>query len=80
MQMRIAHFYTGRMDEDRGFRRLPAFLLGGVLGASAVIAAVRRRRRIEARRQRPAGLAAFEEAPCYRELAEREMPPSSRES
>ena len=80
MQMRIAHFYTGRMDEDRGFRRLPSFLLGGVLGASAVIAAVRRRRRIEARRGGAARRAAHEEAPCYRELAEREMPPSSRES
>lgn len=80
MQTRIAHFYTGRMDEDRGFRRLPSFVLGGVLGASAVIAAARRRRRMEARRQRPAGLAAFEEAPCYRELAEREMPSASRES
>ena len=68
------------MDEDRGFRRLPSFVLGGVLGASAVIAARRRRRRIEARRQQPAGLAAFEGAPCYRELAEREMPSSSRES
>jgi len=68
------------MDEDRGFRRLPSFVLGGVLGASAVIAARRRRRRIEERRMRPAGLAAFEEAPCYRELAERELTSSSRES
>jgi hypothetical protein len=68
------------MDEDRGFRRLPSFVLGGMLGAAAVIATARRRRRIAARRQRPAGLAAFEEAPCYRELAEREMPSSSRES
>lgn len=46
-----------------------SFVLGGVLGASAAIATVRRRRR---RRARPAGLAAFESAPCYRELLERE--------
>jgi hypothetical protein len=51
-----------------------------VLGASAVIAAARRRRRIEERSRRPAGLAAFEDAPCYREVAERETPSSSRES
>ena len=66
--------------DDRGFRRLPSFLLGGVLGASAVIATARRRRRRAARRTHPAGLAAFEDAPCYRELAERELPSSSRDS
>jgi hypothetical protein len=46
------------------------FLIGGVLGASAALAAVRRRR--PARRRTPAGLAAFEEAPCYEETLERE--------
>ncbi|MGZ4354010.1 MAG: hypothetical protein ACXVZ4_10725 [Gaiellaceae bacterium] len=67
-------------SEDRGFRRLPSFVLGGVLGASAVLATARRRRRRAARREQPAGLAAFEEAPCYRELAERDVPPVPRDS
>jgi hypothetical protein len=65
-------------NEQRGFRRLPSFVLGGLLGASAVIATARRRRQLAQRRQRPAGLAAFEDAPCYREL-DTERPPS-RES
>jgi hypothetical protein len=69
------------MDErDRDFRRLPSFLLGGLLGASAVIATARRRRQIAARRAAPAGLAAFEQAPCYREAVEREPVPPPRES
>ncbi|HEU0337319.1 MAG TPA: hypothetical protein VFR43_12225 [Gaiellaceae bacterium] len=55
--------------EHRRRDRMRSFVLGGVLGASAAIATVRRRRR---RRARPAGLAAFESAPCYRELLERE--------
>lgn len=43
------------------------------MGASAVAAAVRREARRRRRgRQTPAGLAAFESAPCYRELLERE--------
>ena len=46
------------------------FLIGGVVGASAALAAVRRRR--PSRRLTPAGLAAFEEAPCYEETLERE--------
>jgi hypothetical protein len=53
-------------------------VLGSLIGASAVMATARRRRRLAQRRQRPAGLAAFEDAPCYRELeAERS---ASRES
>lgn len=52
-----------------GFR---TFVLGSVVGASAAIAAVNRRRRLERRRGRPRGLAAFESAPCYLELLERE--------
>lgn len=48
-----------------------SFVLGSVVGASAVAAALGRARR---RRGRPvqAGLGAFESAPCYRELLERE--------
>jgi hypothetical protein len=49
-----------------------SFLLGSVLGASAAFAAVRRRRRRKRRREVPMGLAAFESAPCYRELTERD--------
>jgi hypothetical protein len=59
---------------DGGERRggLRAFLLGGLVGASAAIAALNRRRRVQRRRGRPRGLAAFESAPCYLELLERE--------
>jgi hypothetical protein len=64
------------MDEERGRGRrgrLRSFVIGGLLGASAVIATGRR----PGRRRRPAGpsaagLAAFESAPCFREHAERE--------
>jgi hypothetical protein len=50
-----------------------SFVLGGVVGASAVAAGIRRarRRRLVARRA-PLGLAAFEGAPCYRELLDAE--------
>ena len=59
---------------DGGERRggVRTFLLGGVVGASAAIAAVNRKRRAQRRRGRPRGLAAFESAPCYLELLERE--------
>jgi hypothetical protein len=56
--------------ERRGGVR--TFLLGGLVGASAAIAAVDRRRRLQRRRGRPRGLAAFESAPCYLELLEQE--------
>jgi hypothetical protein len=61
------------MDEQqrRRVRRMRSFVLGSVLGASAVAATLKRGRRRQAR-QTPAGLAAFESAPCYRELVERE--------
>jgi hypothetical protein len=49
--------------------RLRSFVLGGLLGASAALAAGRRRPR---RRPPPIGLAAFEDAPCYRELVQEE--------
>jgi hypothetical protein len=62
--------------------RFRSFALGGVLGASAALAAMARRRRIERRRGRPRGLAAFESAPCYLELldAEREGSDDQRPS
>jgi hypothetical protein len=56
-------------SERRNRERLRSFLLGGVLGASAVAAARRRRRRaaVERRRSLPSGLRAFEGAPCFEE-------------
>ena len=60
------------MDGERRGGRVRSFVIGGVVGASAVIAAVRRNRPKQADRQTPAGLAAFEQAPCYREVVERE--------
>jgi hypothetical protein len=63
------------VDGERKRRSLRSFLLGGLVGASAVVATVDRRRRIQRRRGRPRGLAAFESAPCYLELLEDEREP-----
>jgi hypothetical protein len=61
------------MDGEQGRGRLSSFVLGGLVGASAAIAAARRRRvRPGADRRAPQGLEAFEGAPCYREIVERE--------
>jgi hypothetical protein len=60
------------MDGDERGGRISSFLLGGVLGASAALAAARRRRPRRRQRRTPQGLAAFEGAPCYREIVERE--------
>jgi hypothetical protein len=60
------------MDGDRRRDRFRTFALGGLVGASAAVAAVNRRRRLQRRRSRPRGLAAFESAPCYLELLEHE--------
>jgi hypothetical protein len=64
-------------EQKRGSIR--SFLIGGLVGASAVAATLDRRRRIQRRRGRPRGLAAFESAPCYLELLEdeREREPSA---
>jgi hypothetical protein len=51
-------------------RKVGSFVIGGLLGASAAAAA----RRLRPRQQRPgtpAGLGAFESAPCYRESSEK---------
>src|ERR671932_395012 len=61
------------MDTERG-RRLRSFLIGGLVGSVAGVAAAGRMR-VRARperRETPAGLAAFEQAPCYQELVEAE--------
>jgi hypothetical protein len=60
------------MQGDDRRSRMRSFVLGGLLGASAVIATVRRRRGAAQRASAPAGLAAFEDAPCYRETVEKE--------
>jgi hypothetical protein len=61
------------MDGEQRGGRLGSFVVGGLLGASAAVAAARRRRR-RAQPERPVfqGLEAFEGAPCYREIVEKE--------
>ena len=62
-----------RDDEPRdpaGRGRFRSFVLGGLVGASAVAAGLRRARRRRGRHVQ-AGLGAFESAPCYREVLER---------
>jgi hypothetical protein len=56
--------------QEQRARGMRSFVIGGLLGASAA-AAARRLRPPKRRRATPAGLGAFESAPCYRELAER---------
>jgi hypothetical protein len=64
------------MDGDDKLGRARSFLIGGVVGASAALATARRRREVARRRRQrvlhPAGMAAFEGAPCFRELLEEE--------
>ncbi|HEY5058807.1 MAG TPA: hypothetical protein VII51_07290 [Gaiellaceae bacterium] len=64
------------MDGDDRRGRARSFLIGGLVGASAAIATARRRRdavrRRRERRLHPAGLAAFEGAPCFQEMLEEE--------
>ena len=58
--------------EDKRGQRLRSFMYGAVLGASAAVAAARRRRPRRTTRLTPAGLAAFEDAPCFQETLEKE--------
>jgi hypothetical protein len=61
------------MDGEERRGRLSSFVVGGLLGASAALAAARRRRsRTAASRVTPQGLEAFEGAPCYREIVQKE--------
>src|SRR5438128_12446183 len=76
---RIAYDPGMAEERERGRSdRMRSFVIGGVLGASAALATARRRSRPQRSRPTPAGLAAFESAPCYRELAERDA--ADRES
>ena len=63
------------MDGERG-GRFRTFLLGGLVGSVAGLAASGRMSGTVARRRDvgPGGLAAFEQAPCFLELAAREAP------
>jgi len=66
------------MDEGRRWRPfgqrspLRSFALGGVVGAAGTIATVRRLKRSPHRSRATAGLGAFEDAPCFREIVELE--------
>jgi len=61
------------MDGQSRRARLRSFALGGIVGAAGTVAAVRRLRRPSRRpRDAQAGLAAFEDAPCFLEVVERE--------
>jgi hypothetical protein len=59
-------------EDDKRSERLRSFMYGAVLGASAAVAAARRRRPRRTTRLTPAGLAAFEDAPCFQETLEKE--------
>jgi hypothetical protein len=53
--------------------KVRSFLLGGLVGGVVALAAERlTARRPAARRPGPPGLAAFEQAPCYKEAVERQ--------
>jgi hypothetical protein len=61
------------MEGPRQRSPLRSFALGGLVGAAGAIATVRRLRAPSRRpRDAPAGLAAFEDAPCFLEIVERE--------
>jgi len=50
-------------------RKLRTFAIGGLVGAAGAVATVRRASRRSRRpRNSPAGLAAFEDAPCFLEI------------
>jgi hypothetical protein len=66
------------MDGDTGRSRLGSFLLGGLLGGLAGLAASRLRAGRQPPPGRQPGLAAFEDAPCYRELLESERDADDR--
>ena len=69
------------MDGESRRGRASSFLIGGLVGASAAVATARRRRDVARRRRdrrlHPAGLAAFEGAPCFLEILEEEQGPDA---
>jgi hypothetical protein len=61
------------MDGEERRGRLSSFVVGGLLGASAALAAARRKRQTQPPARRTLqGLQAFEGAPCFREIVEKE--------
>jgi hypothetical protein len=61
------------MEGEKRRSPLRSFALGSVVGAAGAIATVRRLRAPSRRpRDAPAGLAAFEDAPCFLEIVEHE--------
>ena len=57
------------MDGTSRRTKLRSFAIGGLVGAAGAIATVRRSSQRSRRpRNAPAGLAAFEDAPCFLEL------------
>lgn len=58
------------MDDGLRRSRMRTFVIGGIVGASAALAAASRRRK--PKRRTPVGLAAFEDAPCYEETLRQE--------
>jgi hypothetical protein len=61
------------MDDLERRRRLRSFAIGSLVGAAGALATARRLRRPSRRpSSAPAGLAAFEDAPCFLEIVERE--------
>ncbi len=56
--------------DGAGRGKLRSFAIGGLVGAAGAMATVRRASRLPRRAPSgPAGLAAFEDAPCFLELA-----------
>ena len=68
------------MDGEKRRGKVGSFAIGGVVGAGATLAALARRQRASRRRGRPRGLRAFESAPCYRELLDREREAAETET
>jgi len=68
------------VDGERRRTKFRTFLLGGLVGSVAGLAAAGRMRvrKGSARRPTPAGLAAFEDAPCFHELLEQEAREADR--
>ena len=61
------------MDGGNRGTNVRSFLIGGLVGSAAgLVAAGRMKVRASRKRTTPAGLAAFEQAPCFAELVERE--------